>query len=245
MLEEYKKEFVQFLLDNGALKFGDFTLKSGRKSPFFMNIGDLNDGSQLLTLSNAYAEAIYDNFGEEKMDPDNPPFNVLLGPAYKGIPIAVATAMQLEIKYGITVKYCADRKEAKDHGDIGSFVGAKLENGDRILMIEDVTTSGKSMEDTIPLIKDFAASHEMDVRVVGLIVSFDRMEYAPDDEYKTALATVNKKYGMRVMSIANMKDVCKYLAAENPLPDRLVDAINQYYRQYAPIGGRESDMYAK
>ncbi|MBQ3306058.1 orotate phosphoribosyltransferase [Candidatus Saccharibacteria bacterium] len=242
---DYKKDFIQFLLDNGALKFGNFTLKSGRKSPFFMNIGDLNDGAQLLTLASAYVDAICDHFGPEKMNPDNPPFDVLFGPAYKGIPIAVATAMQLELRYGLTVRYCADRKEAKDHGDVGSFVGAKLKDGDRVLMIEDVTTSGQSMDETIPLIRGYAETNDINVRVVGLVVSFDRMECAPEDERKTALATVGTKYGMRVISIASMEDACEYLAAEDPLPDETVNAINNYYRQYAPVGRREGEMYVK
>lgn len=244
-LQEYKKNFTQFLLDNGALKFGDFTLKSGRKSPFFMNIGDLNDGAQMLTLGEAYADAINELFGEERMDPDNPPFDVLFGPAYKGIPIAVAVAMQLENKYGITVKYCSNRKEAKDHGDVGGFLGAKFQNGDRILMIEDVTTSGASMDETIPMIQEYAKANDIEVRPIGLIVSFDRMEYAPDDEERTALATVGTKYGMRTSAIVKMEDVCNYLAAESPLPDKIVQAINEYYHTYAPVGGREGEMYAK
>ena len=138
-MEQYKKEFIDFMLESKVLKFGDFTLKSGRKSPFFMNAGGYVTGNQLKRLGEYYAKAIVNQYGKD--------FDVLFGPAYKGIPLAVATTIALDNLYGMEVRYCSDRKEEKDHGaDKGSFLGTKLQDGDRVVMIEDVTTSGKSME---------------------------------------------------------------------------------------------------
>lgn len=238
---EYKNDFASFLLESGSFKTGDFTLKSGRKSPFFLNLGDLCEGSQLLRLAEAYADAIYEFYGEDRMTRDRP-FNILFGPAYKGIPIAVAVTMQLEVKYNYAVRYCADRKEIKDHGDAGAWLGAKFENGDRILMIEDVTTSGKSMEETIPPIKEFAKNKGLDVKIVGLVVSVDRMEYGKDDEAHTALSAISKQYQIPAWSIVNIRDIAKVLKAEGKLTAQLKDSINAYYRQYAPIKEREGDI---
>ena len=140
-MEAYKQEFIDFMLESKVLKFGDFTLKSGRKSPFFMNAGGYVTGQQLMKLGEYYAKAIVDTYGTD--------FDVLFGPAYKGIPLAVVTAIAMHTLYGKEVRYCSDRKEAKDHGaDKGGFLGSKLQDGDRVIMIEDVTTSGKSMEET-------------------------------------------------------------------------------------------------
>ena len=163
-MESYKKEFIKFMVDCAALKFGDFTLKSGRKSPFFMNAGAYVTGSQLKKLGEYYARAIHETYGDD--------FDVLFGPAYKGIPLGVVTAIAYSELYGKEVRYCSDRKEEKDHGaDKGSFLGSKLKDGDRVIMIEDVTTSGKSMEETVPKVKGAA-----DVTIVGLMVSLNRME---------------------------------------------------------------------
>ena len=142
-MEAYKREFINFMVESNVLKFGDFTLKSGRKSPFFMNAGAYVTGSQLRRLGEFYAHAIRDNFGLD--------FDVLFGPAYKGIPLAVTTAIALHDLFGKEVRYCSDRKEEKDHGaDKGSFLGSPLADGDRVVMIEDVTTSGKSIDETYP-----------------------------------------------------------------------------------------------
>ena len=137
-MEEYKKSFINFMVDSHVLKFGEFTLKSGRKSPFFMNAGAYKTGSQLLKLGEYYAKAINDKFGLE--------FDVLFGPAYKGIPLAVATVMAISKLYGRDIKYCANRKEIKDHGDKGILLGTRLHDEDRVMIIEDVTTSGASDE---------------------------------------------------------------------------------------------------
>ena len=163
-MEDYKREFIDFMVESNVLKFGEFTLKSGRKSPFFMNAGAYVTGYQLKKLGEFYARAIHDNFGTD--------FDVLFGPAYKGIPLSVVTAVAFHDLYGKEVKYCSDRKEAKDHGaDKGNLLGYQLADGDRVVMVEDVTTSGKSIDETYP--KVMAAA---DVKVRGLIVSLNRME---------------------------------------------------------------------
>ena len=162
-MERYKQEFVEFMVECKVLKFGDFTLKSGRKSPFFMNAGAYVTGTQLRKLGEYYARAIHDNFGLD--------FDVIFGPAYKGIPLSVATSMAISELYGKDVRYCSNRKEIKDHGDTGILLGSKLNDGDRVIMIEDVTTSGKSIEETCPILKAQA-----DVKICGLIVSLNRME---------------------------------------------------------------------
>ena len=162
-MEQYKQEFINFMVESEVLKFGEFTLKSGRKSPFFMNAGAYVTGTQLRRLGEYYAKAIHDNYGLD--------FDVLFGPAYKGIPLAVATSMAISELYGKEVRYCSNRKEVKDHGDTGILLGSKLKDGDRVVIIEDVTTSGKSMEETVPKVKGAA-----NVEIVGLMVSLDRME---------------------------------------------------------------------
>ena len=147
-LQEYKREFIEFMVESDVLKFGEFTLKSGRKSPFFMNAGAYVTGDQLHRLGLYYAQAIHDNFGLD--------FDVVFGPAYKGIPLSVVTAMGISELYGKQVRYCSNRKEAKDHGDAGILLGSSLADGDRVVMVEDVTTSGKSIEETYPIITGLA-----------------------------------------------------------------------------------------
>ena len=169
-MEDYKREFIEFMVESDVLKFGEFTLKSGRKSPFFMNAGAYVTGEQLKRLGEYYAKAIHDNFGLD--------FDVVFGPAYKGIPLAVVTAIALQELYGKEVRYCCNRKEAKDHGaDAGNLLGATLNDGDRVIMVEDVTTSGKSIEETHPILMQKA-----NVEVVGLMVSLNRMEVGKGGE---------------------------------------------------------------
>ena len=179
-MEAYKQEFIEFMVESNVLKFGDFTLKSGRKSPFFMNAGAYVTGSQLKRLGEYYAKAIHENYGDD--------FDVLFGPAYKGIPLAVVTAIAYSELYGKEVRYCCDRKEAKDHGaDKGGLLGATLCDGDRVIMIEDVTTSGKSMEETVPKVRAAA-----EVEIVGLMVSLNRMEVGQGGE-KSALDEIQER----------------------------------------------------
>ena len=216
-MEEYKKEFTHFMLECNALKFGDFTLKSGRKSPFFMNAGAYVTGGQLHDLACYYAKAIHDNFGLD--------FDVLFGPAYKGIPLAVATAMAIHELYGREVRYCCNRKEVKDHGDTGILLGSKLQDGDKVIMIEDVTTSGKSMEETVPIVRSQA-----DVEIKGLIVSLNRNEKGKGDT--TALQEVSELYGFPTAAIVSMPEVVEILKEEKRLDDELLGRINAYYEQY-------------
>ena len=162
-MQSYKEAFIDFMVESQVLKFGSFTLKSGRQSPFFMNAGAYVTGDQLHRLGLAYAQAIEANFGLD--------FDVVFGPAYKGIPLSVVTAMGISELYDTQVRYCSNRKELKDHGEGGSLLGAELADGDRVLIVEDVTTSGRSIEETYPIITAAA-----DIEVVGLIVSLNRME---------------------------------------------------------------------
>ncbi len=223
-MEQYKKEFIQFMVDCKVLKFGEFTLKSGRKSPFFMNAGAYVTGSQLKKLGEYYAKAIHEKYGDD--------FDVLFGPAYKGIPLAVVTAMAYSELYGKEIRYCSDRKEEKDHGaDKGSFLGSKLQDGDRVVMIEDVTTSGKSMEETVPKVRGAA-----DVTIVGLMVSLNRMEVGKGGE-KVALDEVKDLYGFDTAAIVDMDDVVealynKEVNGEVIIDDTIKAAIDAYYEQY-------------
>ncbi|MCR4748682.1 MAG: orotate phosphoribosyltransferase [Lachnospiraceae bacterium] len=216
-MEAYKQEFVDFMLDCGVLKFGDFTLKSGRKSPFFMNAGLYVTGTQLSKLGEYYAKAIHDKYGDD--------FDVLFGPAYKGIPLSVATTMAYSRLYGKEIRYCSNRKEAKDHGDAGILLGSPIKDGDRIVVIEDVTTSGKSMEETIPIVKA-----QGDVTIVGLMVSLNRCEKGKGD--KGALDEIKETYGFETNAIVSMKEVIEYLSKKGMLDDELKARIDAYYEEY-------------
>lgn len=221
-MEQYKQEFIEFMVDSQVLKFGEFTLKSGRKSPFFMNAGGYVTGTQLRRLGEYYAKAIHDCYGLD--------FDVLFGPAYKGIPLAVATTMAISSLYGKDIRYCSNRKEEKDHGDTGILLGSKLKNGDRVVIIEDVTTSGKSIEETYPILKAQA-----DVQVKGLMVSLNRMEKGKTE--KSALQEIQERYGFATGAIVNMEEVVEYLY-NRPyqgtvyIDDTLKAAIDAYYEQY-------------
>ena len=217
-MEQYKQEFIEFMVDSNVLKFGDFTLKSGRKSPFFMNAGAYVTGTQLRRLGEYYAKAIHDNYGLD--------FDVLFGPAYKGIPLTVATTMAISELYGKDIRYCSNRKEVKDHGDTGILLGSKLKDGDRVVIIEDVTTSGKSIEETFPILKAQA-----DVEIVGLMVSLNRMERGLSSE-KSALEEIKD-----ANAIVSMAEVTEYLynkpyKGQVYIDDTLKTAIDAYYAQY-------------
>lgn len=226
-MEQYKKEFIEFMVDSEVLKFGDFTLKSGRKSPFFMNAGAYVTGTQLMRLGDYYARAIHDAYGDD--------FDVLFGPAYKGIPLAVTTAVSYSRLFGKDIRYCANRKEAKDHGDAGILLGTGLKDGDKVVIIEDVTTSGKSMEETVPIIR---AQAKIDIR--GLIVSLNREERGQGD--KGALDEIKDKYGFQTKAIVNMSEVVDYLY-DKPyhgkvyIDDEMKSRLDDYYRQYGAAVG--------
>ncbi len=222
-MEQYKQEFIEFMVESDVLKFGDFTLKSGRKSPFFMNAGAYVTGSQLMRLGEYYAKAIHDRYGEE--------FDVLFGPAYKGIPLSVATTMAISGLYGKEVRYCSNRKEAKDHGDTGILLGSKLKDGDRVVVIEDVTTSGKSIEETFPILQA-----QGDIKVVGLMVSLNRMEVGRNGTM-SALDEIRETYGFETNAIVTMAEVVEYLygrpcQGKIIIDDTLKAAIDEYYKEY-------------
>ncbi|MBR6295370.1 MAG: orotate phosphoribosyltransferase [Treponema sp.] len=217
-MEQYKKDFIDFMVQSQVLKFGSFTLKSGRKSPFYMNAGSYITGSQLSRLGEYYAQAIHENFGDD--------FDVLFGPAYKGIPLSVATVIAYNKLYGKEIRYCSNRKEAKDHGaDKGLLLGSELKDGDRVVIIEDVTTSGKSIEETYPIIME-----QGKVKIVGEIVSLNRMEKALDTN-KGALDVITEKYGFPAIAIVTMKDVVEHLSG-SVITDELKKEIDAYYAEW-------------
>ena len=222
-MEAYKKEFIEFMVESDVLKFGEFTLKSGRKSPFFMNAGAYVTGTQLRRLGEYYAKAIHDAYGLD--------FDELLGPAYKGIPLAVATAMAISELYGKDIRYCSNRKEEKDHGDTGILLGSSLKDGDRVVIIEDVTTSGKSIEETFPILRAQA-----DVQIVGLMVSLNRMERGRATQ-KSALNEIRETYGFEARAIVTMEEVTEYLynrpyKGKVYIDDTVRAALDAYYAQY-------------
>lgn len=221
-MEDYKKEFIEFMIDCEVLKFGDFVTKSGRKTPFFVNTGFYRTGTQLRRLGEYYAKAIQSTLGLD--------FDVLFGPAYKGIPLTVATTMAISEFYDTDIKYCSNRKEVKDHGDKGILLGSPIADHDKVVIIEDVTTAGTSIEETLPIIKA-----QGDVDVLGMVVSVDRMERGQGT--KSALAEIQEKYGFKTTAIVTMADVVEHLYNKPyhgriVIDDTLKAAIDAYYDQY-------------
>ena len=221
-MESYKQEFIDFMVESHVLKFGEFTLKSGRKSPFFMNAGGYVTGTQLMKLGEYYAKAIQDNYGTD--------FDVLFGPAYKGIPLSVATTIAFAKLYGKDIRYCSNRKEIKDHGDTGILLGSPIKDGDKVVIIEDVTTSGKSIEETFPIIME-----QGKVEILGLMVSLNRMEKGKGD--KSALVEIKEKYGFNANAIVSMAEVVEYLynrpyKGKVVIDDEIKSRIDAYYETY-------------
>lgn len=188
----YKQHFIKFMVENGVLKFGEFTLKSGRKAPYFINTGNYKSGAQLLKLGEYYAQCIVDNGIEA---------DTLVGPAYKGIPLAVTTAVSLYANHGKDLNYTFDRKEAKDHGEGGLFVGKQLVDGERVILIEDVMTSGKALREMLPKLEQ-----EAKVQIAGMVISVDRMEKGLESNL-SAVQEVYKEFGVKVYSIVTMADI--------------------------------------
>ncbi|MCR5283238.1 MAG: orotate phosphoribosyltransferase [Lachnospiraceae bacterium] len=222
-MQSYKQEFIEFMVQSEVLRFGEFTLKSGRKSPFFMNAGGYVTGSQLAKLGRYYAQAIHENFGDD--------FDVLFGPAYKGIPLSVATVIAYDELYGKQIRYCSNRKEVKDHGDTGILLGSKPKDGEKVVIIEDVTTSGKSIQETFPILKAQA-----DVQIKGLVVSLNRMEVGPSGTV-TALREIEQTYGFPATAIVTMDEVVEYLYnrpcnGKVVIDDTIKAAIDAYYAEY-------------
>jgi len=221
-MDAYKKDFIEFMVNSGVLTFGDFTTKSGRKTPFFINTGNYKTGRQLSQLGDYYAKSIKDNFGTD--------FDILFGPAYKGIPLSVATAIALSNSYGANVSYMSNRKEIKDHGDSGILLGSQLKDGDKVLIIEDVTTAGTSIYETMPILTEKA-----DVEITGLIISVDRMEKGQGE--KSALKELEEKFNIKTCAIVTMEEVVEYLYNRNIdgvvyIDDEIKAKIDEYYKQY-------------
>lgn len=228
-MQDYKKEFIDFMVESQVLKFGSFTLKSGRQSPFFMNAGAYITGIQLQKLGQYYAKAIYENYGAD--------FDVLFGPAYKGIPLSVATVIAFSQLHGKEIRYCSNRKEAKDHGgDAGLLLGSTIKEGDKIVIIEDVTTSGKSIEETFPIIKAQCPNPDK-IEIKGLMVSLNRQERGKGE--KSALEEITDLYGFPANAIVTMSEVVEYLYNKPTgkdgkiiIDDKIKQDIDNYYKEY-------------
>ncbi|MDR0330305.1 MAG: orotate phosphoribosyltransferase [Chitinispirillales bacterium] len=221
-MDQYKKDFIDFMVRSKALTFGDFVTKSGRKTPFFINTGNYSTGAQLERLGLYYAEALRQHLGNG--------FNVLFGPAYKGIPLAVAASMALSARYSHNVSFCFNRKEAKDHGEGGAMVGHRLCAGDRVVIIEDVATAGTSVRESVPLL-----ANNTGAKVVGLVVSVDRMERGTGE--KSALAELRGEFGFSAFSIVNIDEIVEHLHNREidgviALTDGLVKRIEEYRKEY-------------
>ena len=228
MLTAAKKEFIEFMMSADVLRFGDFTTKSGRKTPYFVNSGNYKTGLQNSRLGQFYAALVKETVGDQ--------FDAMFGPAYKGIPLATSVSGALARNYGIDKPFFFNRKEAKDHGaDKGNLLGYEPQDGDRVVMVEDVTTSGKSIDETYPKVKAAA-----DVEIKGLIVSLNRMEVGKGG-VTTAQKEIEAKYGFPVASIVSMAEVVETLYNHEidgkvVIDDELKTAIDAYYEQY---GARE------
>lgn len=213
----YKHDFIKFMVDSGVLTFGEFTLKSGRQSPYFMNSGNYKTGAQLARLGEFYAECIHDNGIE---------FDTLFGPAYKGIPLAVSTAVALYSKFGIDVNYCFDRKEAKDHGEGGLIVGKQLTDGERVVIIEDVMTSGKALREVMPKLKA-----EANVTPAAMVIQADRMEKGLNSD-KSAVQEVSGEFGIKIYSIVNMNDIIEAIEQEIVPGKEYLEKMIEYRKVY-------------
>lgn len=220
-MEQYKCDFIEFMVESEVLTFGDFTTKSGRKTPFFINTGKYRTGEQMAKLGYFYAKAIEANFGSDA--------DVLFGPAYKGIPLVVTTSIALS-KEGQNVAFCFNRKEEKDHGEGGSLVGHSLSDGENVLIVEDVTTAGTSIYETVPALRAAA-----DVNLLGLIVSVDRMEKGKGDI--SAFQQIREDFGMKTTSIVSIEEVVTYLhnrevCGKVHIDDNMKKSIEAYRLKY-------------
>ena len=213
----YKEEFIKFMVDCGVLTFGEFTLKSGRKAPYFINCGNYKTGAQLGKLGEFYADCIAENKIE---------LETLFGPAYKGIPLAVSAVIALSKKYGIDASYVFDRKEAKDHGEGGMFVGKKLSDGEKVVIIDDVMTSGKALRESMPKLKGAA-----DVNVTAMVITVDRQEKALDTEL-SAVDQAYEDFGVKVYSIVTMEDIIKAIEDGIVEGKEYLDSMKAYRETY-------------
>ena len=210
-MEGYKREFIKFLEDAGVLKFGDFTAKSGRKIPYFINAGDIKTGEQISKLGEFYAKAYLEKVGKEKA--------VLYGPAYKGISIAVSSAVALA-KSGLDLPFFFNRKEAKDHGEGGVFVGYVPKEGENIVIVEDVITAGTAIRESMEILSSLKGT-----KVIATFVMVDRKEKGKTE--KSAMAEVGEEFGFPVYSVVDVYDIIEYLE-EDPSNQENVDRIKKY-----------------
>jgi len=216
-MQDYKKEFIKFMVENEVLCFGNFTLKSGRKAPYFINTGKYRTGAQIATLGEYYASA----YLEHGITADT-----LFGPAYKGIPLAVATSVALAKNHGVNLSFCFDRKEVKDHGEGGMFVGQPLTDGDRVVIVEDVMTSGKALREVLPKIEGAA-----DVKIEAMLISVDRMERGLESG-KTAAQEAFDEYGVKVYSIVTVKDIIEAIETGVVGGKEYLEAMKKYLAEY-------------
>ncbi len=222
----YKKDFIEFMVRSGVLTFGEFMTKSGRKSPYFINTGNYKTGKQLASLGGFYADCILENMKQGNLNKD---IKALFGPAYKGIPISVATAIALSEKHGMDINYCSNRKEVKDHGEGGSLMGYQLQPGDSVLIVEDVITAGTAMRECLPILNGFG------VTVEGLVVSVDRMERGSGS--KTAIQELKDEYGIQTYPIITVRDILDQLYHKEVdgkilIDDEMKDRIEEYLNTY-------------
>lgn len=228
-MAQLHEDFTKFLLDSGALKFGDFTLKSGRQSPYFINAGAFDDGMKIASLGDYYAQRIVAAIKDGVLSSN---IDTVFGPAYKGIPLAVSTSMALTNNYNMPVGFTFDRKERKDHGDGGMMVGKPLKDGMKVLLVDDVMTAGTAVRETLPKLKA-----EANVEVVGLILAVDRMERTKDSDL-SAVKAVEQEFGFPVLPIANVReifDAAKRISNSNGEPvmnQQLADCAAKYLLQY-------------
>lgn len=218
----YKEDFITFMVRSGVLTFGDFTTKSGRKTPYFINTGNYKTGAQAARLGDYYAACVQENAPEG--------IDCLFGPAYKGIPLVVTTAASLARNYGRDLPYCFNRKEAKDHGEGGTMIGYQPKDGDRVVIVEDVVTAGTAVRETIELFK-----HIADVKFASLIVSVDRMEKGTGE--KTTINELREQYGIAVHPIVTVRQVIDFLHNREIdgkvyIDDEMKGKMEAYLEQY-------------
>lgn len=212
----YKESFIQFMVESGVLTFGEFKLKSGRIAPYFINTGNYKTGRQLAKLGEFYAQCITEN---------NIPVETLFGPAYKGIPLAVACSTALFNKYGKDVNYCFDRKEAKDHGEGGLIVGKQLTDGEKVVIIEDVITAGTAIRQVLPILKGTA-----DVDITGMVISVDRMEKGKGE--LSAVQEVKQEFGIDIYPIITVADIIEAIRDGHIDGKQYLDSMLEYRKTY-------------
>ena len=217
MLTQAKREFIEFMMSADVLRFGNFVTKSGRNTPYFVNTGNYRTGKQLATLGKFYTRLIHETLGDQ--------FDAMFGPAYKGIPLAAVTASTLAQEYDLDKPYFFNRKEEKDHGEGGSFVGYKPVDGDRIILVEDVITAGTAVREVMPQIMSCG-----DVKVTDMFISVNRCEVGKDGE-KTAVMEVKEQFGIDVHAIVTVQDIHEYLKEDPKYADVLAH-MEQYMAQY-------------